>query len=178
MKLLEIGSSEQLLENAPKFPMRGRIFGFPSFDLANPVPVFALYCLNTRRNRNGQCKSLHRKEKNCSKNFERAIARSHTAQCHTHIHTMPHRAKIPHAPESRATMEAKSRMASYSKFFLRKSKTPKNHPKASIAYSSTQEWILSGGFLGFSIVRKEKVAIKINYRGGPAFWGVRYLLAT
>ena len=72
---------------------------------------------------------------------------------------------LPYAPESRATMEAKSRMVSYSKLFLRKSKTLENHLKASIAYSSTQQWILSGGFLGFSIYVKKKIVIKmINYR--------------
>ena len=60
--------------------------------------------------------------------------------------------------------------------FLRKSKTPENHLKASIAYSSTQEWILSSGFLGFSIYVKKNVAIKINYRGRPDFWGIRYVI--
>src|ERR1700733_2850025 len=59
--------------------------------------------------------------------------------------------------------------------FLRKSKTPENHLKASIAYSSTQQWILSGGFLGVFDLRNENLAININYRGGPAFWGIRYL---
>ena len=39
--------------------------------------------------------------------------------------------------------------------FLRKSETPENHLKASIAYSSTQQWILSDGFLGVSIYVKK-----------------------
>ena len=64
---------------------------------------------------------------------------------------------VPYAPESRPTMEAKSRMASYSKFCLRESKTPESHLKASIAYSATQQWILSGGFLGFSIYVKKNL---------------------
>ena len=49
---------------------------------------------------------------------------------------------LPYASESRATVEAKSRMASYSKLYTK----IENHLKASIAYSSTQQWILSGGF--------------------------------
>ena len=37
------------------------------------------------------------------------------------------------------------------------SKSPENNLKASIAYSSTQQWILSGGFLGFSIYVKKNL---------------------
>src|SRR3977135_4263066 len=42
--------------------------------------------------------------------------------------------------------------------FLRKSKTPVNHLNGSVACSSIQEWILSGGCSGVVDLRKEKLA--------------------
>ena len=83
MKLLEIASGEQLFENARKLLETfswGRIFSFASFDLPSPVPVFALCCLNTRINWNGQCKSLHRKGKIARNFFPRTSSSNKIAQ--------------------------------------------------------------------------------------------------
>ena len=100
---------------------------------------------------------------------------------------MPMQEDVPYAPESRATREAKSRMASYSKFFYVNRKPPESihclHRNGSFQFSGVFDLRKENfpvyrvlcctqlSLVMYDVDRGNNQAIKISYRGGPAFWG-------